>query len=109
MANDLNKTLIIGRMTRDIEITKPGNTSVGKFSIACNRKFKDIEEVSYFNCIAWGKTAEILQQHTKKGQQLGIEGRLRQNRWEDAQTGQKRDRVEIVVESFQFLGGKKDE
>lgn len=110
MANDINRVDIIGRMTRDIElITTQSGSTVGKFSIAVNRKYGEKEETSFFNCVAFGKTAEVIQQYSPKGKQVAIDGRLNQNRWEDAQTGQKRSTVEIVVENIQFLGGKRDE
>jgi single-strand DNA-binding protein len=107
MANDINHLTIIGRMTRDIDIlTTTSGTKVGKFSIASNRKYGEKDEVSFFNCVAWGKTAEIMGQYTGKGKQICIDGRLQQNRWQD-QAGNKKSAVEIVVERLQLLGGNK--
>lgn len=102
MANDLNKWVGIGRLTRDPETGQTNTgTSFCKFGIASNG-YK--EKVSFFNCMAWSKTCEIIAQHCKKGQQIAIEGRLQSDTWEDKETGKKRTSVYIVVDNFQFLG-----
>jgi single-strand DNA-binding protein len=107
MASDLNKAILIGRLTRDPELryTQSG-TSVCSFSIANNRTYvaggEKKETVSYFNCVAWAKTGEVIAEYCKKGQRIGIEGRLQQRSWDD-QEGKKRQTVEIVVDNFQFL------
>ena len=109
MANDINRVFLIGRLTRDPELRyTQGGTSIASFSVANNRAYTSQNErkemVSFFNCIAWGKPGEVIAQHCKKGQRIGIEGRLQQRSWQD-QNGQKRNTVEIVVENFQFLSG----
>ena len=109
MANDINRVFLIGRLTKDPELKNTqGGTSIASFSIANNRSYtaqnEKKEDVSFFNCIAWGKGGEVLAQYAKKGAKIGIEGRLQQRSWQD-QNGQKRTTVEIVVENFQFLGG----
>lgn len=110
MANDINRLFIIGRFTKepDLRYTQ-GGTSVASFSVANNRSYtaqnEKKEQVSYFNCVAWGKTGEVIAQHCKKGHRIGIEGRLQQRSWTD-EKGQKRNTVEIVVDNFQFLEGK---
>lgn len=107
MASDLNKAMLIGRLTRDPELryTQSG-TSVCSFSIANNRTYvaggEKKEQVSFFNCVAWAKTGEVIAEYCKKGQRIGIEGRLQQRSWDD-QEGKKRQIVEIVVDNFQFL------
>jgi single-strand DNA-binding protein len=80
------------------------------FSVAVNRTFKDSsgqqqEAVSFIDCSAWGKAGEIITQYAKKGSGIMVSGRLDQRSWEDKESGQKRSRVEIVVEDFNFLGG----
>jgi single-strand DNA-binding protein len=110
MANDINRIFMIGRLTKDPDLRyTQGGTSVASFSIANNRSYtaqnERKEAVSYFNCIAWGKSGEVIAQHCKKGQRIGLEGRLQQRSWQD-QGGQKRNTVEIVVENFQFLDAK---
>lgn len=107
MANDINRVFLIGRLTKDPELRyTQGGTSIASFSLASNRTYtaqnERKEQVSFFNCVAWGKPGEVIAQHCKKGQRIGIEGRLQQRSWQD-QSGAKRNTVEIVVENFQFL------
>jgi single-strand DNA-binding protein len=64
------------------------------------------EEVSFIKCTAWSKAGEIIAQYCKKGQRIGVEGRLKQHSWEDQQTGQKRSSMEVVIDNFQFLSPK---
>lgn len=110
MANDINRVFLIGRLTKDPELRyTQGGTSIGNFTIANNRTYSSQNErkemVSFFNCIAWGKTGEVIAQHVKKGQRIAIEGRIQQRTWTD-QSSQKRSVVEVIVESFQFLDSK---
>ncbi len=110
MASDLNRVILIGRMVRDPELRyTPNGTAVSNFSIANNRAYtsggEKKEMVSFFNCVAWAKTGEVIVEYCKKGQRIGIEGRLQQRSWED-QDGNKRSTVEVVVENFQFLTPK---
>ena len=108
MAGDLNRAMLVGRFTRDPELRQLNSGStLCRFSIANNRIFSQNgekrEEVSFFNCTAWGRQAEIIQQYCHKGKQVAIEGRLRQNSWQDNE-GKKHSNVEIVVEQLQLLG-----
>ena len=106
---DINHVVLVGRLTRDAEL-KYTNTGVAvcKFSLAVNRRRKKddqwIEEASFFNVVVWGKIGEVLHQYLLKGKQVGIQGELRQNRWE--QDGQPRSKVEIIVANIQLLGSK---
>lgn len=107
MASDINKVILIGRLTRDPELKHTqGGTSVCSFSIANNRSYttngEKKEQVSFFNCVAWGKPGEIIAEYMRKGQQIGIDGRLQQRSYDD-KDGNKRSVVEIVVDNFQFL------
>lgn len=108
MATDINHVVIVGRLTKDAELkfTNSG-TPVGKFSIANNQRRKKedqwVDEAHFFDVTLWGKQAESLNQYLKKGKQVGIEGQLRQDRWE--QNGQARSRVEINASNVQLLGG----
>jgi len=108
MANDLNKVLLIGRMTRDPEFKSVNGSSVVNFSIASNRIFVSNgdkkEETNYFDCVAWGRLADILKQYAGKGKQVAIEGRLQQQSWETPE-GKKASKIRIYVESCQLLGG----
>ncbi len=108
MAGDLNQVTLIGRLTRDPELRQTGNAaSLCRFSIASNYIYvqngERREEVSFFNCTAWGRRAETIQQYCHKGKQVAISGRLRQNTWQDNE-GKKNSMVEVVVEQLQFLG-----
>ncbi len=108
MANDINRVFIIGRLTRDPEFKQINSSSLVNFSIANNRVFvvngSKKEEVSYFDCSAWGKLADIIKQYCKKGKQVAVEGRLQQSVW-DAPDGKKNSKIRIIVENLQLLGG----
>lgn len=109
---NLNKVLLMGNLTRDVEMrVLPKGTPVGQFAMAINRKFKtesgdQREEVLFVDCEAWGKTAETLAKYVGKGAPLYVEGRLRLDQWEDKTTKEKKSRMKVVVEQFQFLGSK---
>lgn len=110
--NDINHVILICRTTRDFELRyTPAGTAIASCSVASGRSYtvnnEKKEETSFFDVSVWGKLAEIMTEHCKKGQQLCIEGRLKQNVWDD-QDGKKKSKVEIVINSFQFIGGKKD-
>jgi single-strand DNA-binding protein len=105
---DINHVVLVGRLTRNAELkyTNSG-AAVSKFSIAINQRRKKedqwVDESHFFDIVLWGKTAESLNQYLVKGKQVGIEGQLRQNRWE--QEGQARSKVEIFATSVMLLGG----
>ena len=104
MAFEINQVFIIGRLTRDPELshTQSGK-SVCKFGVA-NNPGKEDTDVCFFDVTAWGKTGESIAQYKKKGEQIGIVGRLRQSRWQD-ENGNNRSKIEIVASSVQFIGG----
>lgn len=103
-----SKAIITGNLTRDPELrSTPNGASVCSFSVAVNRVYRDAsgeqkEDVSFIDCSAWGKLAEMINQYAKKGTGVLVSGRLDQRSWEDKNTGQKRSHVEIVVEDFNF-------
>ena len=105
-----SKAIIAGNLTRDPELrTTPSGASVCSFSVAVNRVYRDTsgeqkEDVSFIDCSAWGKLGEMINQYAKRGSGVLVSGRLDQRSWEDKNTGQKRSRVEIVVEDFNFTG-----
>ena len=109
-----SKAIITGNLSRDPELrTTPNGASVCSFSVAVNRVYKDAngeqkEDVSYIDCSAWNKLGEMISQYAKKGSGVLVSGRLDQRSWEDKTTGQKRSRVEIVVEDFNFTGAPRD-
>lgn len=105
------KAFIAGNLTRDPDLrATPSGAQVANFSIAVNRTFKGADgsqqdQVSYIECVAWGRAGETIAQYTKKGSSLLVSGRIEQRSWDDKSSGQKRSRTEIIVEDFAFLGG----
>ena len=105
---DLNHVVLIGRLTRDAELKyTAGGQAVCKFSIAVNRRKKSgdqwEDEANFFDIVLWGKQGESLQTYLVKGKMIGVDGELRQDRWQ--QDGQNRSRVEIVAANIMLLGG----
>ena len=106
----LNKVLLMGHLTRDPELrVTPRGTPICQFSLAINRTFKlesgeTRDEVIYVDVEAWGKQGETIAKHVTKGRPLYVEGRLRLDQWEDKNTKEKRSRMKVVLEQFQFLG-----
>ncbi len=106
----LNKVLLMGNLTRDPELrVTPKGTSICQFSLAINRQFKmesgeTREEVTYVDIEAWGKQGETIAKYCTKGRPLYVEGRLRLDQWEDKNTKEKRSRMKVVLDQFQFLG-----
>ena len=107
----MNKAILIGRTTADIELKYTASTTaVCNFTLAVNRRFKaedGSKKTDFINCVAWNKTAEILSQYVKKGNQLAIEGRI-ETRTYQAKDGSTRYVTEILVETFDFIGSKND-
>ena len=106
----LNKVLLMGNLTRDPELrVTPKGTSICQFGLAINRQFKmesgeSREEVIFVDIEAWGKQGETIAKYCTKGRPLYVEGRLRLDQWEDKNTKEKRSRMKVVLEQFQFLG-----
>jgi single-strand DNA-binding protein len=111
MAN-VNKVIFIGNLTRDPQLKYlPSQTPVVEFGLATNHRYKTAsgeqrEEVCFIDCSAFGRMAEVINQYCQKGKQLYIEGRLKFDTWEDKQGGGKRSKHTVVVDNFQFLGGR---
>jgi single-strand DNA-binding protein len=111
---NLNRVQIAGNLTRDPELRyTPKGTAVCRIGVAVNRKWKGEdgelkEEVTFVDCDAWNKTAEAIGQYLKKGRGIYVEGRLKLDQWEDKQTQEKRSKMKVVVESFQFTDRKPD-
>ena len=109
-----NKVILAGNLTRDPELRyTPKGTAIAKLSLAMNRKWtgedgQTREEVTYVDIDAFGKQAEVISQYLRKGGGLLAEGRLKLDRWDDKQTGQKRSRLGVVLENFTFIGGRPD-
>ncbi|MDR0377059.1 MAG: single-stranded DNA-binding protein [Spirochaetaceae bacterium] len=104
---DINHVVLVGRLTRDAELKyTAGGQAVCKFAVAINRRRKSgdqwVDEANFFDIVLWGRQGESLNQYLVKGKQIGIDGELRQDRWE--QDGQNRSKVEIVANNIQLLG-----
>lgn len=108
MAN-FNKVILAGNLTRDPEVRyTPKGMAIAKLGLAINRTWKNEagetkEEVTFVDVDAFGRTAEVISQYLKKGRPILVEGRLKLDQWDDKQTGQKRSRLGVVLENFQFL------
>jgi single-strand DNA-binding protein len=104
-----NRVILVGNLTRDPELrTTPNGTSVCRFSMAVSRQFRNAdgssrEEVVFIEVDAFGKQAEAIARHMGKGKPILVEGRLKLDQWE-SQNGEKRSKILIVAEGFQFLG-----
>lgn len=108
----MNKVILMGRLTKDVEVryTQTSNTLVAMFSMAVNRRFvKQGEErqADFINIVAWGKLGEFCSKYFKKGQQVGIIGRIQTRNWEDDQ-GQKHYATEVIAEEAYFADSKKE-
>ena len=107
-----NRVIMAGHLTRDPERrTLPSGTALCEFGLACNRKFKTAdgrasEEVCFIDCAAFGRVAEVMAEHLARGRAVLVEGRIKYDVWE--RDGQKRSKHGIIVENFQFLGGRGD-
>ena len=110
-----NKVLLMGNLTRDPQLRYLPNsqTAVCEFGLASNRKYKtssgeDREEVLFVDCTAWGRQGEVINQWCQKGKPIFVEGHLKLDTWEDKGGGGKRSKISVVVDNFQFLGGRDD-
>lgn len=107
-----NQVILMGNVTRDPQLKQlPSETVVAEFGLASSRKYRtadgeDREDVCFVDCTAFGKQAEVISQYCKKGKPIFITGRLRYDSWEDKQGGGKRSKLTVVVENFQFVGGR---
>ena len=108
MAKDLNNVNLVGRLVREVEVKySQSGVAIGRLSIANNDTVKKdneyLDECSFFDAVVFGNQAENCSKYLKKGSQVAIEGRLKQNTWTDKETQQKRSKVEIIVSTIQFL------
>lgn len=110
----LNKVLMMGNLTRDPQLSYlPSQLSVCDFGLAVNRKFKKQDgstgdDTCFVDCQIFGKRADVIQKYFKKGDAIFIEGRLHFSQWQDKE-GNKKSKLRIQVENFEFVGGKKHE
>ena len=108
MAGSFNKVFLMGNLTRDVELRHTsGNSAVANLGLAVNRRYRtqsgeNREEVTFVDCEAWGRTAEVMSQYLSKGRPVFIEGRLKLDQWE-GKDGSKQSKLRVVVENFQFV------
>ena len=106
-----NQVILLGNLTRDVELRHtPSNQAVANIGLAMNRQFQTKdgerrEETTFVDCEAWGRQAEVMAQYLSKGRPVFIQGRLKLDTWQDQQ-GQNRSKLKVVVENFQFVGGR---
>jgi single-strand DNA-binding protein len=104
--------MLMGNLTRDIELKTIGSgTSVARIGLAINRNWttpdgEKKEEVTFVDCEAWGKQAEVMAKFLSKGRPVYIEGRLKLDQWQDKESGANRSAMRVVVEGFQFIDSK---
>ena len=111
MAGDINRVILVGRLTRDPELRHlPSGTPVLEMGVAVNGRQQDdggnwVDKPNFFDVKVYGNQAEMLSQHLTKGRRIGIDGRLDWRSWE-AQDGSKRSKVDVVAQSVQFLDSR---
>lgn len=109
MAN-FNKVMLMGNVTRDIELRyTPKGTAVADIGLAVNRVRtgeggERIEETTFVDITLWGRTAEVAHQYSGKGRPLFVEGRLHMDSWDDKTSGQKRTKLKVVADNIQLMG-----
>lgn len=107
-----NRVILVGRLTRDVELRyTPGGTAVTELGVVVNDRRKNaqgeyVEEATFLDCTAFGRTAEVACEYLSKGSPVLIEGRLKLDTWEDKNGGGKRSKLRVVAERMQMLGGK---
>ena len=112
MNQNMNKVILMGRLTRDPEVryTQTNNTLVSSFSLAVNRRFArpgEERQADFINIVAWSKLGEFCSKYFKKGQQVGVIGRIQTRTWDDDQ-GTKHYVTEVVAEEAYFADSKRD-
>lgn len=105
MARSINQVILLGRLTRDPEQrTTVSGKNVVSFSIAVDRQSQD-DQADFFNITAWDKLGDLVMQYLSKGRRVLIQGRLRQDSWEDKDTGKRQSRIEVTASDVTFLDG----
>jgi len=105
MAKSINQVILLGRLTRDPELrTTSGGKNIVNFSIAVDRGGQD-DAADFFEVTAWEKLGDLVMQYLGKGRKVLVQGRLRQDSWEDKETGKKRSKIEVTATDVTFLDG----
>lgn len=107
----MNSVNLIGRLTKDTEIQMSGEHKYVRFNLAVNRDFTredGTRDADFINCVAWNKTAELINKHFKRGSEFGAEGRIQTGSYDNAE-GKKVYTTDVVIEKITFVGSKKEE
>ena len=102
--SDINQVVLTGRLTADPEMRyTPAGKAIASFNLANGRRYKNqsgevVEDTSFIGCNAFGQSAEFLGQYIRKGQAILLQGRLKQEAWEDRQTGKKQSKTKVLVD-----------
>ena len=107
----MNKVNLIGRLCNDLELKTTGENKYIRFTLAINRRFKNAQgeyDADFISCVAWNKTAETINEHFHKGNQIGIVGRIQSGSYEK-EDGTKNYTTDIIVEEFDFIDKKNNE
>jgi len=112
-ATNINRVILTGNLTKDPELRSlPSGTAVCRLRIACNTRRKDassgdwVDKPNFFDVTIWGKQGENCAQYLSKGRPVAIDGRLEWREWEAQDGSGKRQAVEIIADSVQFLGSR---
>lgn len=112
MAGNFNQVLLMGNLTRDVELAHTNsNQAIAKFGLAINRYWTSAqgekkEDTTFVDCEAWGKTGENIAKFFSKGRPIFVQGYLRLDQWNDKTDGSKRSKLKVVVDNFQFVDSK---
>jgi len=108
--SDINQVVLTGRLTADPEIryTQAGK-AIASFNLANGRRYKNqsseyVEDTSFIGCTTFGQSAEFMGQYIRKGQAILVQGRLKQETWEDRQTGKKQSKTKVLVDVVKSMG-----
>lgn len=104
----MNRVVLMGRLTRDVEIRTANDSSVGRFTVAVNRRFKNAEgnyEADFISCVAFGKTAEFIGKFFNKGSMICLDGRIQTGSYTN-KDGATVYTTEVIVDNAEFCGGK---
>jgi single-strand DNA-binding protein len=108
--SDINQVMLTGRLTADPEMRyTPAGKAIASFNLANGRRYKNqsgevVEDTSFIGCTAFGQSAEFMGQYIRKGQAILVQGRLKQETWEDRQTGKKQSKTKVLVDVVKSMG-----
>ena len=108
--SDINQVILTGRLTADPDTRYTSNgKEIANFNLATGRKYKNqsgefVEDTSFIGCTAFGQPAEFIRQYIRKGQAILLQGRLKQEAWEDRQTGKKQSKTKVLVDVVKSMG-----